>query len=131
WTASLTVDDQTGATDVIMDPSNNKILYAAMYQRQRSTWGFNGGGPGSGLYKTVDAGANWTKLTDGIPDAPLGRTGLDLYRKDPKVIVALIQNEKDSGLYRSEDSGAHWTKAGNTNPRPLYFSQVRIDPNDS
>src|SRR5215831_10181900 len=64
WTASLFVDDQTGASEVVMDPSNNKVLYAAMYQRQRSAWGFNGGGAGSGLYKSTDAGRTWTRLTE-------------------------------------------------------------------
>jgi photosystem II stability/assembly factor-like uncharacterized protein len=131
WTTSLVVDENTGATDVVMDPSNNKILYAAMYQRQRAVWGFNGGGPGSGLYKTTDGGANWSKLTEGIPAGPLGRIGIDIYRKDPKTVVALIQNERDSGLYRSEDAGTHWTKVSGTDPRPIYFSQIRIDPNDS
>ncbi len=131
WTTSLFVDDQTGASDIVMDPTNNKVLYVAMYQRQRSVWGFNGGGPGSAIYKTVDGGANWTKLTEGIPPGSLGRIGLDIYRKDPKVVLALIQHERDSGLYRSDDAGAHWTKVGNTNPRPLYFSQIRVDPNDS
>src|SRR5262249_11947712 len=66
-----------------------------------------------------------------MPSGPLGRIGLDIYRKDPKVIVALIQHERDSGVYRSDDSGAHWSKVGGTNPRPLYFSQIRVDPNDS
>jgi photosystem II stability/assembly factor-like uncharacterized protein len=131
WVASLFIDDQTGATDVVMDPSNNKVLYAAMYQRQRAAWGFNGGGPGSGLYKTTDAGATWTKLSEGIPNGPLGRIGIDVYRKDPNTVVALIQNERDSGIYRSDDAGGHWTKVGTTDPRPIYFSQVRIDPADS
>lgn len=131
WTRVLSVDNQTGATDLVMDPVNNKVLYAAMYQRQRSAWGFNGGGPGSGIYKSTDAGRTWSKLTTGIPDGPLGRIGLDIYRKDPNILYALIEHDKEGGLYRSEDAGAHWTKMSNTNPRPMYFSQVRIDPTDA
>lgn len=131
WTRILFVDNQTGATDLLMDPVNNKVLYAAMYQRQRSAWGFNGGGPGSGIYKSTDAGRSWSKLTGGIPDGPLGRIGIDIYRKDPNILYALIEQEKEGGLYRSEDAGAHWTKMSSTDPRPMYFSQVRIDPTDA
>ncbi len=130
WTQALLVDEETGATDLVMDPSNNKVLYAAMYQRQRSVWGFNGGGPGSGIYKTDDAGKTWIRLTNGIPGGALGRIGIDICRTDPKIVYALIQHESDSGLYRSDDAGARWTKMSNTNPRPSYFSQVRVDPND-
>ena len=130
WTRALFVDEMTGATDLVMDPSNNKVLYAAMYQRQRSAWGYNGGGPGSGLYKSTDAGRTWIKLTAGIPAGPLGRIGLDVYRRNPDVVYATIQHEQESGLYRSDDAGAHWTKVSGTNPRPMYFSQVRIDPGD-
>ena len=65
-------------------PSNNKVLYAATYQRRRATWGFNGGGPGSAIYKSSDAGRTWTKLTNGIPAGPLGRIGMDVYRANPE-----------------------------------------------
>ena len=131
WTQSLFVDENTGATDLVMDPANASVLYAAMYQRQRSAWGFNGGGPGSALYKTTDAGNTWTKLTNGIPAGPLGRIGLDIHRNDPRIVYALIQSESDSGLYRSQDGGASWARIGTTNPRSSYFSQVRIDPTDA
>jgi photosystem II stability/assembly factor-like uncharacterized protein len=130
WTRSLFVDDNSGATDLAMDPSNNKVLYAAVYQRQRSAWGFNGGGPGSGLFKSADAGRTWTKLTNGLPAGPLGRIGIDVYRRDSNIVYAVIQHEQESGLYRSSDAGMHWNKVSSTNPRPMYFSQVRIDPND-
>jgi photosystem II stability/assembly factor-like uncharacterized protein len=128
WTRVLHVDDDTGATELVMDPSNNKVLYAATYQRRRATWGMNGGGPGSAIYKTSDAGRTWTKLTRGLPEGPMGRIGLDVYRKNPNVVYARIEHEKESGVYRSEDAGATWTKMSSTNPRPMYFSQIRIDP---
>ena len=67
-----------------MDPSNNKVLYAATYQRRRATWGFNGGGPGSAMWKSSDAGRTWTKLTQGVPTGPLGRIGMDVYRAEPE-----------------------------------------------
>lgn len=128
WTRVLHVDDDTGATELVMDPSNNKVLYAATYQRRRATWGMNGGGPGSGIYKSSDAGRTWAKLTRGIPEGPLGRIGLDVYRKNPNVVYARIQHERESGVYRSDDAGASWTKLSSENPRPMYFSQIRIDP---
>jgi photosystem II stability/assembly factor-like uncharacterized protein len=130
WNSVLYVSEDTGATELVMDPSNNKVLYAATYQRRRSNWGFNGGGPGSAIFKTTDAGRTWAKLTNGIPEGTLGRIGLDIYRKNPNVLYARIEHEKQTGLYRSDDSGASWRKISETNPRPMYFSQVRIDPND-
>ena len=129
WQQVLTVNEDTGAVDVVMDPSNPKILLAATYQRRRSGWGFNGGGPGSGIYKTVDAGRSWRKLSTGLPQGDIGRIGLDIYRRDSNIVYATIEN-RDGGVYRSEDKGETWTKMNSLNPRPMYFSQIRIDPND-
>jgi hypothetical protein len=128
WQRVLNVNDDTGATELVMDPSNNKVLYAAMYQRRRATWGFNGGGPGSDIYKSSDAGRTWTKLTNGIPSGPLGRIGMDVYRANPNIVYARIEHETESGTYRSDDAGLSWRKMSNVNPRPMYFSQIRIDP---
>ena len=128
WTNVLFVDQDTGATELVQDPSNNKVLYAATYQRRRSIFGFNGGGPGSAIYKTSDAGRTWTKLTNGIPAGPLGRIGIDVYRKNPNIVYARIQHQTESGTYRSDDAGLTWRKMSNVNPRPMYFSQIRIDP---
>jgi photosystem II stability/assembly factor-like uncharacterized protein len=130
WNRVLATDENTGATELVMDPSNNKTLYAATYQRRRSTWGMNGGGPGGAIWKSTDAGRSWAKLTKGMPEGPLGRIGMDIYRRDPNLVYARIESPKESGVYRSEDAGASWTKMSNTNPRPMYFSQIRVDPNN-
>jgi photosystem II stability/assembly factor-like uncharacterized protein len=130
WQRVLFVNDDTGATELLMDPSNNKVLYAATYQRRRATWGFNGGGPGSAIHKSSDAGRTWTKLTSGIPPGPLGRIGMDVYRSNPNILYARIEHETESGTYRSDDAGLSWRKMSNVNPRPMYFSQIRIDPNN-
>lgn len=130
WTPALQVDENTGATELVMDPSNNKVIYAATYQRRRTNWGFNGGGPGSAIWKSSDAGRTWTKLTNGIPAGDMGRIGLDIYGKNPNVLYARIEHRTQTGLYRSDDAGASWFKVSDMNPRPMYFSQVRIDPND-
>src|SRR5690349_17589275 len=126
WAQVLKTDADTGATELVMDPANNKVIYAATYQRRRATWGFNGGGPGSAIWKTADAGRTWTKLTKGIPEGPMGRIGLDVYRRNSNIVYARIEHAKESGVYRSEDAGATWAKMSATNPRPMYFSQIRI-----
>ena len=92
WTKVLYVDADTGATELVQDPSNNKVIYAATYQRRRAGFGFNGGGPGSGIHKSSDAGRTWTKLTNGIPPGHLGRIGMDIYRKNPNILYAVIQH---------------------------------------
>jgi len=130
WARILHVDEDTGATELVMDPSNNKVIYAATYQRRRATWGFNGGGPGSAMWKSSDAGRTWTKLTQGVPAGHLGRIGMDVYRSNPNILYARIEHATESGTYRSDDAGLSWRKMSNTNPRPMYFSQVRIDPNN-
>jgi photosystem II stability/assembly factor-like uncharacterized protein len=128
WQRVLLVDDRTGATDLVMDPSNSKTLYAATYQRQRQPWGMNGGGPGSAIWKSTDAGRNWTKLETGIPTGDKGRIGLDIYHTNPDVLYATIEHPDEAGIYRSDDGGATWRRTSNLNPRPMYFSQIRIDP---
>ena len=93
WTNTKFIDEHTGFTDVAIDPSNPKVLVAASYQRRRVPWGFNGGGPGSGLWKTTDAGKTWTKLTgNGLPANPIiGRIGLDIARSRPSTIYATME----------------------------------------
>jgi photosystem II stability/assembly factor-like uncharacterized protein len=141
WTPSLTVDDLTGVVDVAMDPSNPDILYAASYQRQRRAYGFHGGGPGSALWKTVDAGKTWKKLTSGLPTGDYGRIGISIYRKDPRIVYVCIEQglrynasteygEYQAGVFRSEDKGETWTFMSTWNPRPMYASQILVDPND-
>ena len=110
WQRVLHVDDDTGATELVMDPTNNKMLYAATYQRRRAQWGMNGGGPGSAIWKTTDGGVTWTKLENGIPSGPKGRIGLDIYRRNPNVLYARIEHPTESGVYRSDDGGASWRK---------------------
>ncbi|MEQ9569053.1 MAG: hypothetical protein RLN75_02595, partial [Longimicrobiales bacterium] len=130
WDRVLFVDESTGAVDLVMDPSNPDVLYAATYQRQRRAWGFNGGGPGSGIHKTTDGGESWTELTNGIPDGDKGRIGLALAHSDPRILNALIETADDetTGTYRSEDGGATWRRVNELNIRPMYYSEIFIDP---
>ena len=92
WKQVLKVDDDTGANDLVMDPTNSQILYASTYQRRRTACCMNGGGPGSGIWKSTDGGETWTRLkATAFPDGPLGRIGLDVYRKRPNILYALIE----------------------------------------
>jgi len=136
------VDDETGVTDVALDWNDPNVLYAASYQRRRSAYGFDGGGPGSALWKSTDGGTTWTKLTgNGLPTGEYGRIGIAVYRKNPRIVVVSIEqgarynastayNQRKAGVYRSEDAGASWTFMSDWNPRPMYASQPTIDPND-
>ena len=128
WDRVLYIDENTGAVDLVIDPSNPETLYAAMYQRQRRTWGFNGGGPGSGIYKTTDGGENWRELANGLPDGDKGRIGIAISESNPEVLNALVQHDDESGGYRSEDGGESWEKMSDRNIRPMYYSHVFIDP---
>jgi photosystem II stability/assembly factor-like uncharacterized protein len=152
WRKVLNVDDDTGANDLVMSGTNPRVLYASTYQRRRTACCMNGGGPGSGIWKSTDGGDTWTRLTGGgLPAGPLGRIALDSYKRNGDVLYALIEGPSQgrgggggggggggaggaqeagaTGLYRSNDAGQSWTKVSSGNPRPMYFSQVRIDPN--
>lgn len=128
WTRALFVDADTGATELVMDPGNPNVLYAGTYQRRRAVWGFSGGGPGSGLHKTTDGGRTWTRLTSGLPRGDIGRIGLDIYRHHPNVLYARIEHATEGGVYRTDDAGLSWRRLSSENPRPMYFSQIRVDP---
>jgi photosystem II stability/assembly factor-like uncharacterized protein len=226
WNKIKFIDDDTGFTDIAIDPSNSSILYAASYQRRRSGCCFNGGGPGSAIWKTTDAGKTWNKLSSGLPRGTYGRVALDVSRSNPRVVYAQIEagevgapvttgaadasaatentpagaaavtppdaggragqpgaapqagrggggrggpsfdwcnnggptrgyqagrggggggggegapqppagwqppalDPNRSGIYRSENRGETWTSVSNCNARPMYFSQLRVDP---
>jgi photosystem II stability/assembly factor-like uncharacterized protein len=152
WQLVYGINQDTGFIDLAMDPSDPAILYAAAYQVRRDA--FSGGnpavlyGPGSGLFKTADAGKTWVKLSGGLPARPLGRIGIDVCRKDLRIVYAVIQTDKTDirtvpgqlaktgnnpetgGVFRSLDKGETWTKLNDLCPRPFYYGQIRIDPND-
>ena len=141
WKASLQIDEDTGVSDVAMDPSDPNTLYAAAHQRRRRAYGFHGGGPGNALYKSTDGGEHWKKLTNGLPAGELGRIGISIYRKDPRVVYVCVEQgmrynastayeQRKAGVYRSDDKGETWKFMSDWNPRPTYASQIRVDPND-
>jgi photosystem II stability/assembly factor-like uncharacterized protein len=141
WQQVFALDDTTGAIDVVVDPSMPSTVYAAMWTRRRYPWGFNDGGPNSGIWKSIDAGKTWKRLTDGLP-SEAGRIGLDIYRKNPKTLYAVVESDmggsagletirsRSGGIFRSDDSGAHWKRVSDLAPRGFYFAKVRVDPNN-
>lgn len=128
WTRVLTVDSLTGAVELVMDPRNAQVLYAATYQRLRSAFGFNGGGPGSGVWKSTDGGTTWNRIENGLPAGDKGRIGLSIAQSKPDVLIATIEHAGQAGTYRTEDAGATWRRVSATNPRPMYYSKPTIDP---
>ena len=130
WERVLYVDTLTGGTDLAMDACDPEVLYAATYQRLRKVWGFNGGGPGSGVWRSTDGGDSWTRLTNGIPAGPKGRIGLATAASACGVVQAIIEHADTAGqgVYRSEDGGDSWTRMSGRNGRPMYYSHVFIDP---
>jgi photosystem II stability/assembly factor-like uncharacterized protein len=141
WTRTMQFDENTGVVDVAMDPVDPAVLYAASYQRRRRGYGFNGGGPGSGLHKSTDGGRSWRELTNGLPEGEKGRIGISIYRTDPRIVVVSVEQgwrynastaygERRAGVYRSEDKGETWEFMSDWNPRPMYASQPLVDPSD-
>jgi photosystem II stability/assembly factor-like uncharacterized protein len=185
WTNTKFIDENTGFTDLVMDPANPNVLFAASYQRRRVPWGFDGGGAGSGIWKTTDAARTWTKLSgNGLPTNPIiGRIGIDIARSRPQTIYASIEvsasggtgagvnddgtlqtpeqaqrgnfgggtpqpdcgqpagrgggggpqqfappDPNKSGIWRSDDGGKAWRFLSNCMDRPMYYSQIRVDP---
>lgn len=117
WKAVLTVSPDTGVTDVAMDPKNPDVLYAAAYQRRRAVGQLIGGGAESGLYKSTNAGQSWTKLTRGLPTVDIGRIGIGINWRQPRIVYALVTSQLgQGGFFRSEDAGASWTRGGRATP---------------
>ena len=114
WTAVLTISKDTGISDIVFDPRNPDIIFASAYQRRRHVGQMIGGGPEGGIFKTVNGGKTWTKLTKGLPTGDMGRAGLAVDgRKNPATVFALIDAKRpESGFFRSDDGGASWTRIG-------------------
>ena len=113
--------------DVAID-EDGRTLFASAYQRRRRGWGFVGGGPGGGLYRSFDGGDTWEKVAKDLPSGDLGRIGVEISKSHPHIVYAIVEHKTAGGVYRSDDRGTTWTRQGSFNPRPSYYSQIRIDP---
>jgi photosystem II stability/assembly factor-like uncharacterized protein len=136
WTKVLFVDDSTGAIDLALDPTNARILYAALWKNQRFPWGFAAGGGKSGLWKSADGGDTWTDITGnhGLPARPLGRIGVTISPANPARLWASVEApDSTGGIFRSDDAGKTWDRVNADQKfmvRPWYFSFVTADPKD-
>jgi photosystem II stability/assembly factor-like uncharacterized protein len=132
WNRVLYKNELTGAIDLAADPHNSKIIYAALWQVRRQPWNFSSGGPGSGLYRSMDGGLTWSQLTaHGLPEGILGRIDIAISAVDSHRIYAMIE-AKEGGLYRSDDAGTQWHRVsedGRVRQRAWYFSKIYADPN--
>ena len=138
-------DRDVGAGDLVADPKEPNTLYAALYARRRTAWSFTagpsltGGHDEGGIFKSTDGGEHWTKLTAGLP-TETRRIGLAASASKPGVVYAIVESEQGGpvnidevhsragGVFRSDDGGAHWVRQSPLDPRPFYFSQIRVDP---
>jgi photosystem II stability/assembly factor-like uncharacterized protein len=129
WQKVLFVDNKTGAADISMDMNNPRILYASMWDHQRFPWTVRSGGPGSGIYKSIDGGDTWEKLTKGLP-AKMGKVAVDVSRANSDVVYANIEADK-SGVYKSTDAGKSWKLVCSdriTITRAWYYIEIFADP---
>jgi photosystem II stability/assembly factor-like uncharacterized protein len=133
WEKILYVDENTGCSDLAIDPKNPNILYAAFWEFRRTGWSFNSGGLKSALYKSTDAGKTWAKIHTGFPTGKLGRIAVAMAPSNPSRLYAVLESEtaETKGLYRSEDAGANWVRTNGDfelTVRPFYFSRIVVDP---
>jgi len=132
WNAVLSISENTGVTDIVMDPRDSQVLYAASYQRRRHVWTLINGGPESMVFKTTNGGVSWDTLRSGLPKGDVGRIGLAISPANPDYLYAIIEaSEGKGGVFRSTNRGASWDKRGSYVARsPQYYQELVCDPLD-
>lgn len=131
WKAVIPGTEHTGATDVVIDPSNPDIMYAATWQRRRHFYTLINGGPESAIHKSVDGGNTWTRLRSGLPPGDLGRIGLSISPAKTDVVYATVEASGQlSGIFRSNDRGATWERMSPQIAQGMYYGQIIADPKD-
>ena len=136
WTRILYVDAHTACSDIAADPGNSNLLYAGMYTYRRSAWHLESGGGSTAVYRSVDGGANWERLSGkgratGLPTKEMDRIGLAVAPSDPNIVYAISETKDEGELWRSDDGGTRWrtvSRDPNINFRPFYYADIRVDP---
>jgi len=132
WKKVLYVNDTTGASDIAMDPKNPNVMFAGMWTVQRKPWTLLNGSKNGGIWRSLDGGRTWKKLTDGLPDRPTNRVDIAIAPSDPNQVYALMETDKNV-LWGSDDMGDHWHAISNNHAldvRPFYFSTLEVAPNN-
>ena len=128
WERTLFISDETGISEIAIDPTNPNILYAAAHQRRRQEWTYIGGGPESNVYKSVDGGKTWKEINIGLPKGELGRIGIAVSPVDPNYIYAIAEGREDKGgFFRSTNMGESWTKMSGYNTSGNYYQEIICD----
>ncbi|MEK6410823.1 MAG: glycosyl hydrolase [Acidobacteriota bacterium] len=131
WKNILSISENTGVTDVVIDANNPDTIYAASYQRRRHVWTLINGGPESAIHKSTDAGATWNKLRAGLPTVEMGRIGLTISPVDTNVLYATIEAaDAKGGIFRSTDRGGSWERRNPFDTTAMYYSQIFADPKE-
>jgi photosystem II stability/assembly factor-like uncharacterized protein len=131
WKNLLNVSENTGVTDVVIDPNDANTIYCASYQRRRHFFTLINGGPESAIYKSTDAGATWNKLRAGLPTVELGRVGLAISPVDSNVIYATVEAaDRKGGIFRSADRGGSWERRNEFDATAMYYARIVADPKD-
>ena len=138
-TNGLPDNEKAGCTEIKMHPTDPDILFCAMYHRLRKPWHFHSGSPDGGLFKTIDGGKSWRKLTSGLPSGDIGRVGIDICAAKPEVVVASVEASDQlptdmsipgPGVYRSDDGGETWRYLLRHTSRPMYHGRIAVNPLD-
>ncbi len=129
WDRTLFISDNTGVSEIAIDPSDPNILYASAHQRRRREWTYIGGGPESGLYKSTDGGLTWKEINNGLPKGEMGRIGIAVAPSNPDVIYAIAEGKYDKGgFFKSVNKGETWVKQSNYSTSGNYYQEIMVDP---
>ncbi|MEP6782469.1 MAG: glycosyl hydrolase [Acidobacteriota bacterium] len=131
WTKILEISENTGVSDVVMDPNNPDVLLATAHQRRRQTWTLIHGGPESGLHKSTDGGATWRRIRSGLPTGDLGRIVPAFSPAQKGLVYAKVETADNTTMYASNDSGDSWERRGNVSAQPMYYENIHPDPKDA
>ncbi len=134
WEKVLFVSDKTGASDLVLDPSNPRILYAAFWQVYRKPWTLESGGPEGGIWRSADGGDTWKKLEGGLPEGVVGNIGVAVSPSRPDRVWAIVESKDKGGVYRSDDGGQKWTRTNSENKlkqRAWYYTRIYADPKNA
>jgi photosystem II stability/assembly factor-like uncharacterized protein len=133
WKQVLAISENTGVTDILMDPRDSNVLYAAAYQRRRHVWTLIDGGPEGAIHKSTDGGATWKKLSSGLPKEDIGRIGLALAPSKPDTVYAIVESiGKAGGFFRSTNAGGSWERRGDyISSSPQYYQEIYVDPENA